>query len=213
MNRKLFFSYAVAALLCACSANASKADASSDMEDEAAAESASLVEESDESKEFESVDLGCFELKGHVKKLVVIENDFKITYSFSKEGELKSVTNDSKDVYTLSRGDDGELVVSSDDAVTIDNYAVDDAKLEENVIQLSMKWGSDGGLSYQTVYEYDDKGNVVKETTTVEDEEGESDVYECVVKTLSTDSHGNWTSRKLVGKDSEYVVKRTIEYY
>ena len=163
-------------------------------------------------KDFTSYDLACFELKGHVKKIVTHENEFNTTYEFDRKGKLIKVYDDYTDDYKIGVGPEGELVIESEDNVTRTYYALDNACMEDGIYRLIMMWGTDGGESYTAEYKYDDSGKLIKIITSISSpDDEEPSVTENGVKVVKVDKYGNWIAR-VVGNYG-YTTTRDIEFY
>lgn len=111
--------------------------------------------------------------------------EYKV-FTFDSEGKV--VSHDSYDFNRLKRDENGQIV-----SWGYDEYAVEwkNGKPYKFTIR-----ESDGGISAET-YEYNSKGQLVKQTTLYDypGDEPSTDVVEYSYSDKEIDEHGNWLNR------------------
>lgn len=164
------------------------------------------------------LDLDAFGLSGRVK--VMRESHYDqvwISYYFSPEGQLVSVSDTSDNKYYVSRSlqrtdnEDPEssdityqLSIQSDDAVTREVY-----QLHFDTHRPYAYESSEGGVLCHHDYKYDRQGTLNGADVQYFDHEDVLPKVSMKYQVVTTDDQGNWTLRML----SDAKVKRQIEYY
>ena len=174
-------------------------------------------------------DAEAFQLKGHVKECVVLDDYSNDTTKFSSNGAIIGYDN-----YKITRDNKGRLT-----SITIDTTYIDTTIVEGNITVepyeyqewQEFSWdknrvieylygqsccyyesGGWGSGSTGNTYKYNNKGEVESMTSTYKVVE---DVY--FYSDYKYDDHGNWIERKVTtvydGENKSEIETRTITYY
>ena len=147
---------------------------------------------------FTSPDLSLFQLKGHVKKLIITYDASKdIIYEFDEQGYLINPKYEK-----VERDQNGAIIEYYDpqsDSTT--RLKWEGEKLKEETILFE-----DGYNSSSTGYEYDNEGNVIQLIVS-------GIAYPFNYSNYEFDEFGNWISRSVEANDDSYKEYRIITYY
>lgn len=222
MKKTLFCAAIVAIAFGMTSCKNTKQEPANDTEQKA--DSTVVVEEKAEPEsEYKSLDLNCLNLRGHVSEVKTYKEknpDYSDFLAFDEQGRLYKMT-----TYAF----EGPVVVTFKyrDATSFEGDFVDDQEeysrqvLERDdqhriifygtkgiVYGEGCQWKTreDGGWEDSTTFtvqQFDEQGNIVKETFEGCGE-GMEWSGESTYEYLETDAQGNWTKRKCIEKISEY---------